>query len=303
MSDLRVGYIGLGLMGKPMATNLLKAGFPLVVHNRSRSSVDELVARGATAATTPADVAARVDVVCLNLPDSPDVRHVVLGPGGVAEKLKPGGIVIDNSTIKPSVAQEIAAALAERGISFLDAPVSGGQIGAVNGTLSVMVGGDGEAVERAMPIFRAVGKTVNHIGGPGAGQVCKAANQIMVASQMVAMGELLVFSKQCGADPDKVVRAVKGGAAQCWALDNKPQRILAGNREPGFKASMQSKDLGIVMDTAREFGAPLPATAVNHQLYLTMLQHGMDNQDHSAVVGVMELMANTHVGPDPAPES
>jgi 2-hydroxy-3-oxopropionate reductase len=192
---LKVGYIGLGLMGKSIARNILKAGFPLFVYNRSREAVDELVAEGVTAANSPQEVAAQVDVVFTNLPDTPDVESVVLGEKGIIEGAYQGLIYVDNSTIKPASARMIAQRLAEKGVFALDAPVSGGDIGARNGTLTIMVGGDASALERVMPVLLAMGKTVTHVGDAGAGQVAKAANQIMVAAQMVAMGELLVFAK------------------------------------------------------------------------------------------------------------
>jgi 2-hydroxy-3-oxopropionate reductase len=185
----------------------------------------------------------------------------------------------------------MAAKLAEKGAFALDAPVSGGDIGAKNGTLTIMVGGDASALEKVMPVLLAMGKTVTHVGEAGAGQVAKAANQIMVAAQMVAMGELLIFSQKAGVDPQKVVNAIKGGAAQCWTLDVKPPRLFAGNRGPGFKAYMQAKDLNIVLDTAREYGVPLPGTAENAQLFNAMLQMGLGELDNSAVVGVIETLA------------
>ncbi len=288
---MKVGYIGLGLMGKSMARNILKAGFPVVVHNRSKAAVDELVAEGASAANSPADVARQVDVVFTNLPDSPDVMKVALGPGGVIEGAHAGLIFVDNSTIKPDTAREIAEKLAEAGVQSLDAPVSGGDIGARNGTLTIMVGGSKEALDTVMPVFQAVGKTITHIGEPGAGQVAKAANQIMVAAQMVAMGELMIFAQKCGVDPRKVVEAIKAGAAQCWTLDVKPPRLFDGNRAPGFKARMQNKDLGIVMETARSYGVPLPATAVTSQLFQAMVQSGMGEMDNSAVIAIIEELA------------
>jgi 2-hydroxy-3-oxopropionate reductase len=288
---LKVGYIGLGLMGKSIARNILKAGFPVVVHNRSRAAVAELVAEGATEAFSAAEVAGQVDVVFTNLPDSPDVESVVLGPGGILEAAHPGLIYVDNSTVKPATARQIAAKLSEKGVLALDAPVSGGDIGAKNGTLAIMVGGEAAALEKVRPIFQAMGKTVTHVGEAGAGQVAKAANQIMVAAQMVALGELLIFSQKAGVDPEKVVAAIKGGAAQCWTLDVKPPRLFSGNRQPGFKAYMQAKDLNIVMETARQYGIPLPATAENAQLFNAMLQMGMGELDNSAVVGVLEALA------------
>jgi 2-hydroxy-3-oxopropionate reductase len=288
---LKVGYIGLGLMGKSIARNILKAGFPLVVHNRSRAAVDELAAEGAVKAFSPAEVASQVDVVFTNLPDSPDVEKVTLGEKGIIEGGHEGLVYIDNSTIKPATARHIAAKLAEKGVFALDAPVSGGDIGARNGTLTIMVGGDAGALEKVMPVLLATGKTVTHVGDAGAGQIAKAANQIMVAAQMVAMSELLVFAQKAGADPQKVVAAIKGGAAQCWSLDVKPPRLFSGNRTPGFKAYMQAKDLNIILETAREYGVPLPGTAENAQLFNAMLQMGMGELDNSAVIGVLEALA------------
>ena len=292
---LKVGYIGLGLMGKSIARNILKAGFPLVVHNRSRAAVDELVAEGALAASTPAVVAAQVDVVFTNLPDTPDVEKVIFGERGVMEGAHHGLILVDNSTIKPASARMIAEKFAERGMFALDAPVSGGDIGARNGTLTIMVGGDASALEKVMPVFQAMGKTVTHVGDAGAGQVAKAANQIMVAAQMVAMGELLVFAKKAGVDPKKVVDAIKGGAAQCWTLDVKPPRLFDGNRNPGFKAHMQLKDLKIVMETAQEYDIPVSGARANTDLFQQMIDLGMGELDNSAVVGVIERLAGVEI--------
>ena len=292
---LRVGYIGLGLMGKSIARNILKAGFPLVVHNRSQAAVEELVSEGARAAASPAQVAEQVDVVFTNLPDTPDVEAVAMGAGGILEGAKPGLIFVDNSTIKPATARRIAEVLGEKGMLCLDAPVSGGDVGARQGTLAIMVGGPAEALEKVRPVFQALGKTVTHVGEAGAGQIAKAANQIMVAAQMVAMGELLIFARKAGADPQKVVEAIRGGAAQCWTLDVKPPRLFAGNRAPGFKAYMQAKDLGIVLDTARQYGIPLPAAATHAQLFQAMLQMGMADLDNSAVIGVIEALAGAEL--------
>jgi 2-hydroxy-3-oxopropionate reductase len=288
---LKVGYIGLGLMGKSIARNILKAGFPVVVHNRSRGAVDELVAEGATAANSPKEVAAQVDIVFTNLPDSPDVEMVALGENGILAGGHEGLIMVDNSTIKPASARLIAEKLKEKGIFSLDAPVSGGDIGARNATLTIMVGGEAAALEKVMPVFQAMGKTITHVGDAGAGQVAKAANQIMVAAQMVAMGELLVFSKKAGVDPRKVVDAIKAGAAQCWALDIKPPRLFDGNRNPGFKSYMQLKDMNIVLDTAKEYDVPISGTEANTKLYQQMIDMGLGELDNSAVVGVIEKLA------------
>ncbi len=229
-SPLTIGYIGLGLMGKSIARNILKAGFPLVVHNRSRGAVDELVAEGAAEAFSPAEVARQVDVVFTNLPDTPDVEQAALGEGGVIEAARPGLIFVDNSTIKPASARAIAEALGEKGVLCLDAPVSGGDIGARKGTLSIMVGGPAEALERVLPVFQAMGKTITHVGESGAGQIAKAANQIMVAAQMVAMGELLIFAKKAGADPHQGGRGHprRGGAV----LDAGRQAAAPVRRQP-----------------------------------------------------------------------
>jgi len=296
--NLKIGYIGLGLMGKSMAANILKAGYSLVVHNRSQAAVEELVSQGAQRAGNPAEVARQVDVIFTNLPDSPDVEQVALGSNGIIEGAHPGLVFVDNSTIKPAAARHIAAVLAEKDVLSLDAPVSGGDIGARQGTLAIMVGGPSEALEKVMPLFQVIGKTITHVGESGAGQIAKAANQIMVAAQMVAMGELLIFARKAGADPAKVIDAIRGGAAQCWTLDVKPPRLFSGNRAPGFKAYMQAKDLGIVMDTARQYGIPLPSAAVHTQLYNAMLQMDMRDLDNSAVIGVIEALAGVQLAPD-----
>lgn len=290
-----VGYIGLGLMGKAMARNILRAGFPLTVHNRSRSAVEELVGEGARAAESPREVAEVCEVVFTNLPDTPDVEAVVLGAGGIVEGGRPGLIVVDNSTIRPDAARRIAGRLAERSMAFLDAPVSGGDIGARDGTLTIMIGGEADALERVRPALEAMGKTITHVGASGAGQVAKACNQVMVGAQMAAMGELLLLAQKSGVDPRRVVEAIRGGAAQCWTLDVKPPRLFRGERGPGFKASMMHKDLVIVLETARAYGMPLPSTAVHAQLFAAMLAIGMADLDNSAVIGVLEYLAGTQL--------
>ena len=293
---LRVAYIGLGLMGKSIARNILKAGFPLTVHNRSRAAVDELAGLGAQTADSPRAAAAQADVVFTNLPDTPDVLAVALGPDGIIASAREGLVFVDNSTIQPAAARRIAEELGRKGTLSLDAPVSGGDIGARDGTLAIMVGGPAAALETVRPVFQAVGKTITHVGESGAGQIAKAANQIMVAAQMVAMAELLVFARQAGADPRRVVDAIRGGAAQCWTLDVKPPRLFAGERGPGFKARMQLKDLDIVVASAREYGAPLPSAAGHAQLFRAMQQMGMGELDNSAVIGVLEALAGLEPG-------
>jgi 2-hydroxy-3-oxopropionate reductase len=288
---VKIGYIGLGLMGKPITRNLMRAGHELVVHNRSRDAVEELVAEGAKRAASPMEVAKNCEAVFTNLPDSPDVLEVVLGEGGILAGCRKGMIFVDNSTIKPATARKIASELALLGVSALDAPVSGGDIGAREATLAIMVGGDYKTFQQMLPVFEGMGKTITYVGESGAGQVAKACNQIMVAAQMVAMGELLITAQKAGADPTRVIEAIRGGAAQCWTLDVKPERLFQGNRAPGFKAHMMHKDLGIVMDTAREYGVCIPGSAVNMQLFEAMLQMGMETLDNSAVIGVIEQLS------------
>ncbi len=288
----KVGYIGLGIMGAAMARNLLKAGHELVVHNRSRAIVAALVSEGATAANSPAEVAAQVEFVCTNLPDSPDVEQVVLGNDGILEGAQAGLIFIDNSTIKPETARTLAEKLAEKDVAALDAPVSGGDVGARDGTLTIMVGGPQDAFDRAVPLFKATGKAWVLVGDSGAGQIAKVCNQIIVGAQMASLAEALITAQKSGVDPQRVVEAIKGGAAQMWTLDVKPPRLFAGNREPGFKAYMQHKDLGIVLDTARTYGIPIPVTSVIQQLFTAMLEQGNREQDNSAIVSVYESLAH-----------
>lgn len=296
MSRIRVGCIGLGTMGAPMAENLLKAGYDLTVYNRTLSKAEKLVSQGASLAHSPAELAKQADIVFVNVSDSADVIEVVLGEGGVIEGARPGMILVDNSTIKPAASRMIYETMREKGVSCLDAPVSGGEIGAINGTLTIMVGGDEDALERVRPMLEAIGSKITYIGGPGCGQIAKAANQIMVAAQMVAEAELLIFAQKAGADPQRVIEAIKSGAAQCWTLDNKPQRLFDGNRAPGFKSSLQAKDLNIVMDTVKEFGMSLPGTAINTQLFNGMVANGKGDQDNSAVIHMIELLNNEYLG-------
>ena len=298
--DRRIGFIGLGLMGKPMSLNLMKAGFELTVHSRSPGPIQELAAAGAAVASSAREVAESSPIVITCLPDSPDVEAVVLGSAGILEGARSGSLFIDHSTIKPELARRIADRLGHHGILALDAPVSGGDVGAKAGTLAIMVGGPPAAFERARPVFEAVGKTITYVGESGAGQVAKACNQIMVAAQMVAMGELLLLAQKLGVSALRVVEAIKGGAAQCWALDVKPARLFAGERRPGFKAHLMHKDLGIVLDAARRHGMPLPQTAVGMQLYESMLQLEMRQLDNSAVIGVLEMLAGEELHAEPA---
>ncbi len=293
MAKMRIGYIGLGTMGAPMAMNILKAGFPLTVFNRTPSKAADLIAAGAQWAETPAVVASHTEIVFTNLSDTPDVLQILFGENGVINGAHPGMILVDNSTIKPSASREIFQRFQEVGVSTLDAPVSGGDIGAKNGTLAIMVGGEVEALEKVMPVLEAIGKKITLVGDAGAGQVAKAANQIMVAAQMVAEAELMLFAQKSGVDVERVIEAIRGGAAQCWTLDVKPQRLLAGNRKPGFKSSLQAKDLNIVIDTARDYKAVLPGTALNSQLFNGMVALGEGDLDNSAVIRMLELLNDT----------
>ena len=298
MTAMRLGYIGLGTMGAAMAENLIRAGYAMTVWNRTQSKADRFVAMGAKMAESPADVARQSDIVFVNVSDTPDVLEVVLGENGVIEGAHSGMILVDNSTIKPAVSRQIYETMKEKGVFALDAPVSGGDIGAKNGTLSIMVGGDAETLEKVFPVLTVVGKTITHVGEAGAGQVAKAANQIMVAAQMVAEGELLIFAQKAGADPQKVIEAIKGGAAQCWTLDVKAPRLFAGNREPGFKSHLQAKDLNIVMETARKYLVVLPATAVNAQLYNGLVAAGSGELDNSAVIQMIEILNDEELKTD-----
>lgn len=290
MKDTRLGFIGLGTMGAPMAENLLKAGYSLTVYNRTASKAERLVNLGADLSESPAEVARKSEIVFVNVSDTEDVLQVVLGKDGVIEGAHSGMILVDHSTIKASASRIIYETLKEEDVSSLDAPVSGGDIGAINGTLAIMIGGDEEVVDRIRPLLEVVGKTITYVGGPGSGQIAKAANQIMVAAQMVAEAELLIFAQKAGADLEKVIEAIRGGAAQCWTLDNKPQRLFAGNRTPGFKSSLQAKDLNIVIETAREFKMSLPGTALNSQLFNGMVASGNGDLDNSAVIQMIELL-------------
>ncbi|MEJ2560293.1 MAG: 2-hydroxy-3-oxopropionate reductase [Anaerolineae bacterium] len=292
----RVGFIGLGLMGKPMTRNLMRAGYPLTVHNRSRGPVDELVAEGATPAASPKEVAAQVDVVITCLPDSPDVELVALGPDGIIQGGHPGLTLIDMSTIAPAAALRIAGKLAERGIRWLDAPVSGGDIGARQGTLAIMVGGDEEVFQDCLELFQAMGKNIVRVGGNGAGQVAKACNQIVVAGTMAAMGEALVLAAKAGADVERVVEAIRGGAARCWALEVRAPQILRRDLGPGFKARMQYKDLNIILDAGKTYQVSLPVTGAVRELYTAMMAAGRGELDNSAIVTVLEDLAHVQVG-------
>jgi 2-hydroxy-3-oxopropionate reductase len=291
MVKLTLGFIGLGAMGKPMALNLLKGNYRLLVHNRSRTAVDELVTAGAEDGVSPRIVAERADIVLLCLPDSPDVMAVMEGPEGILAGLGAGKVVVDMSTISPVVARELAGRVEALGSEMLDAPVSGGDVGARQGTLSIMVGGKAEVFERALPVLRLMGKNIVHIGESGAGQVAKACNQIVVAQTIEAISEALVLAAKAGVDPAAVREALLGGFAHSRILDLHGQRLLARRFEPGFRAALQHKDLKIALETGRAYGVPLPSTSLVHELYGALLAAGHGDLDHSALATMVETLA------------
>jgi 2-hydroxy-3-oxopropionate reductase len=295
MSDT-IGFIGLGIMGKPMARNLLKARYRLVVHNRSRGSVDELAREGAEAAANPRDVAAKSNIVITMLPDSPDVESVYNGEDGVFAGAKKGALLIDMSTISPVVARKLAAEARERGCAMLDAPVSGGEAGAIGATLSIMIGGEASAVERAMPLVQKLGKNIVHVGDSGAGQVAKAANQIVVGVTIAAVSEALVLAAKAGVDPAKVREVLLGGFAQSKILDAHGLKMLARNFKPGFRIRLHEKDLKIALATGSEYGVPLMVTGIVAQMMSAMKSTGRGDLDHAGLVTLVEELAKTELG-------
>jgi 3-hydroxyisobutyrate dehydrogenase len=291
----RVGFIGLGIMGRGMAANLLKAGFELTVWNRTIARMDELVAQGARAGANPADVAGRSDIVVVCVSDTPDVQTVVLGEQGVLRGARPGSLLIDCSTISPQATREIATRLAQNGVYMLDAPVSGGSEGAAKGTLSIMVGGAAEQFERALPIFQAMGKTVTHVGGAGAGQTVKLVNQVLVVGNCLAMCEALLLAQAGGVDLQKTYDAISQGAAGSWMFTNRAPQIMRRDWRPGFTIDLQEKDLRLVMDAADELGAPLPGTAFIFQLYRTLQAQGLGEEGNHALVKALEHLAGIRI--------
>jgi len=296
------------MMGKPMAHNLLRAGFPVIVYNRSRPAIDELAAAGAVPARSPREVAAHSDIVITMLPDSPDVEAVVLGApsthsagsgqadsgqsDGVLAGGRPGLLVIDMSTIAPSVARSIAATLEQHGMRMLDAPVSGGDVGAINATLSIMAGGAAEDMQRAQPVFEALGTTITHCGPNGSGQIVKACNQLVVALMIEATSEALVLGAKAGVQPEVILKVLGGGLAQNRVMDLRGPTMIEHRFEPGGKAKFHHKDLGIILQLARTHGVALPMTALVDQLFTTLIEHGGGERDHSALLTVLETLSN-----------
>jgi 2-hydroxy-3-oxopropionate reductase len=286
-----VGFIGLGTMGRPMARNLLVAGYPVVAHNRSRGPVEELSTAGADAADAPAEVAERAAVVITMLPDTSDVEDVAFGASGVMESLRPGLLIVDMSTIRPALARRIAREAREHGADALDAPVSGGELGAREASLSVMVGGSEDSFQRARPILRSMGRNVTWIGGPGAGQVAKAANQVIVGVTIQAVAEALLLAARSGVDPARVREALLGGFAQSRILEVHGQRMLDRDFDPGFRSRLHRKDLAIAVDAGREAGVALPSAALVGEALSALVGSGGGDQDHSALLRVLEAMS------------
>ena len=288
MAQENVGFIGLGIMGKPMARNLIRAGYDVTVCNRSSAPVDELVAAGATAASTPRDVAQNCSIVVTMLPDSPQVRDVVAGQNGVLEGVRPGSLIIDMSTISPVVARELTQAAQAKGVGMLDAPVSGGDVGAQQGTLSIMAGGSDEDFQRALPLFNVLGKTIVHVGDAGAGQVVKACNQIVVALSIEAVSEALVLGANAGVAPDVILRVLSGGLASNRVMEVRQRNFLEHDFTPGFKSALHHKDLGIALAAGREYGVALPVTALVEQMFQALKARGLGEQDHTALLTLIE---------------
>ena len=286
-----IGFIGLGIMGRPMAKNLLKAGYPLVVHSRSRGPVDEIARAGAKVGSSPQDVAAQSDVLITMLPNSPEVELVALGRDGIIEGARPGLLFVDMSTISPIVSKKVGEALAAKSVKMLDAPVSGGEKGAVDGALSIMVGGDKAVFDAVLPIFQAMGKTITHLGPLGFGGFTKLANQIIVAVNLTALAEALTLAKKAGLDRELTLTALAGGLAGSQCLDQKKPNYLADAYNPGFKIDLHFKDLGLIMESARALGVPLPTTAVVQELFSALRVRGRGGLDHSGVITLLEDFA------------
>ena len=288
----KIGFIGLGVMGEPMARNLIDAGHSLLVHSRSPEPVEALAEAGAETASSPREVAEGADVVITMLPDSPAVEAVVLGEDGVLAGASEGDLLIDMSTIHPTVSVAVAEAAGDRGVAALDAPVSGGDVGAQQGTLSIMVGGDADAVERARPLFEVLGKTIVHVGDAGAGQVVKACNQVVVAITIAAVSEALVLGSKAGVDPEQILDVLGGGLAANKVMEMRRTNFLEHDFTPGFRIDLHHKDLDIALGSGDEYGVPLPVTALVQQYMRALRAKGHGGDDHSGLIQVVEEMAN-----------
>jgi 2-hydroxy-3-oxopropionate reductase len=287
----RIGFIGLGAMGKPMAQNLMKAGYPLNVFTRTRSKIEDLLAAGACWCDTPKEIAEKSDVVITMLPDTPDVEQALAGAKGVFEGAHPGMLIIDMSTVSPIAVRRLAGEAETRGCDLLDAPVSGGDIGAQKGTLSIMAGGRESAFNRALPIFQALGKTILRMGDSGAGQITKAANQILTSIHIEAVAEALAFAASAGVDPAKVRQALMGGSAYSRILEIHGQKMLERNFTPGFRMRLHRKDLDITLDAGRAYGAALPVTGQVRDLMTETLNDGQGDMDNSSFILLIEKLS------------
>lgn len=293
----KVGFIGLGIMGRPMAKNLIEAGYDLVLHNRTQSKAEELAEEaGGVAVGTSREVAEQTDIVITCLPDSPDVEAVVEGEDGVLGGIRPGALLVDMSTISPVVSRRLAERIEEAGASMLDAPISGGDTGAIEGTLSIMVGGEEDDFERARPLFEVMGSTVVLVGDKGAGQVTKAANQVLVGLTIAAISEALVLGSKGGVKPEKILDVLGGGFASNRVMEVRRDNFLNHDFTPGFRSELHHKDLGIATEAAREYGVSLPLTAIVDQLFLTMKKKGWGEHDHSGLLQVFEELSNYRIG-------
>lgn len=291
MDIKRVGFVGTGIMGAPMARNLLRAGFTVTVWNRTASKAELLAQDGAILADSPADVAAASEVTFSCVSDSPDVEAVALGPGSILHGAAPGSVYIDCSTISPEVARRVATAMSARGVAMLDAPVSGGDVGARNGTLAVMVGGDPAVFDRCLPVLRAIGGTIVHVGPSGSGQVVKLCNQIAGALNLLAMAEAVTFSRQAGVDPGKMLEVVGAGAAGSWMLTNLGPRAVSGDFAPGFMVDLMQKDLRLVLETAEQTATPLPGAALVQQVFRILQAEGRGADGTQAIVDAVARLA------------
>ena len=291
-----IGFIGLGIMGGAMAANVLRAGYDLTVWNRTPGRITPLAEAGAAVATGPADLAARSDIIITCVSDTPDVEAVILGPGGVIEGARPGALVIDCSTISPEATRTIAARLRQKGVHLLDAPVSGGSEGAARGTLSIMLGGEADQVARALPVLQAMGQTITHVGGQGAGQMAKLVNQVLVVVTMQGVAEALLLAQAGGLDLERTLAAVGGGAAGSWMLNNRGPQVMRRDWRPGFTIDLQQKDLRLVLEAADELGIPLPSTALVFQFYRTLQQRGLGGEGNHALVKALEQLAGQEIG-------
>jgi len=293
----KIGFVGLGIMGRPMARNLMEDGYELVLYNRTEEKAEELAQEGtAEVAGSPREVAENSDIIITMLPDSPQVEEVLAGEGGVLEGLGEGSLIVDMSTISPVVTKELAAKAGERGASMLDAPVSGGDVGAINGELSIMVGGSEEDFERAKPLFDVMGKVATLVGPVGSGQVVKACNQIVVALNIEAVSEALVLGSKAGVAPEKVVEALSGGLAGSAVMEAKKEKFFGHDFEPGFKIELHHKDLGIALAAGREYGVALPVTAIVDQMLEASKARGRGDRDHSALLTLLEEAAQHEIG-------